>query len=279
MRAIAILGILAAAGSVGCASTRTIGQAWRGTPLVPGGNDAAQTSAATTSCRVTGDTRVIATHALANELQVNARPGGGYQVVVVDGVEPCLMVDLARDASLLGGPVLGKCPEASRPGRAIATNGTETYLAHETSDDAGQRHLAIGVVTYDWPHASFGVALAGRKTVVEHPLPATAEGAGAEQTDPKLSPAIRDSFLLVWVEGDHVHAQPLFRWAEPAGPQLVVSPLAATEVEHPAVAFAPPNADGREGLVVYAARVLSGFHVLATPVACTSTAGMKRGRG
>lgn len=224
-----------------------------------------------TSCRVAGEAQVIASNTYADDLRVEPAAEGGLQVVVVDAADTCMRVHVASDGRPLGGPMLDRCPAASPPGEATATNGLATYMVHETWDDSESRHLTVGVLSYDWPRAFAGMALPGRRIVVEHTFQAAGDGAVGDATEPKLSPAVRDSVLLVWIQGDAVRAQPLFRSAEPAGPPLRVSDEGAIEVEHPGVAFvrASSSSVAAEGIVSYVARTPTGFHVLATPIVCS----------
>jgi hypothetical protein len=231
-----------------------------------------------TSCRTTGDAQVVASNVFANELQV--RPYlDGFQVMVLDAIDPCLTVDVAPDGRAEFGGVLGDCPAASPPGEAAATNRDGArYIAHETWDASGARHLTVGVQTWDIDLGTglssgrgLGRTRRARPIVVEHPFFTPTGRADDEQTEPKLSAAAGDTFLLVWVEGDVIRGQPVGGWATPAGASLVVSPEGATEVEHPAVAFAPTRTEEAGGMVVYSARTSQGFHVFATPVACTRT--------
>lgn len=228
------------------------------------------------ACRTTGDAQVVASNVFANELQV--RPHlDGFQVMILDAIDPCLTVDVAPDGRAEFGGVLRDCPAASQPGEAAATNADGArYIAHETWDASGARHLTVGVQTWDVDLSTglssgrgLGRVRRARPIVVEHPFFTRTGRADDEQTEPKLSAAAGDTFLLVWVEGDVVRGQPIGGWATPTGAPLVVSPEGATEVEHPAVAFAPTRTDEAGGLVVYSARTSKGFHVFATPVACT----------
>ena len=82
-----------------------------------------------TSCRVTGEARAIATHALADEIQVRATPGGGFAVAILDAVDPCLTVHVGRDGSPLGEPdalPVGAELERTEPKLAVAVR--ETFL-------------------------------------------------------------------------------------------------------------------------------------------------------
>ena len=244
----------------GCGST-AVG-AWTSRGGFPEG-------AARASCQVTGEAQVIASHTYADELQVQPDAEGGFRVIVVDAADTCLRVHVAPDGRPLGGPMLDRCPAASPPGEATATTGLAKYTVHETWDGSDSSHLTVGVMSYDWPRAFAGIALPGRPILIEHTFQAAGDGAVGDETEPKLSRAAGDSVLLVWVQGDAVRAQPLFRSAEPAGPPLRVSQESEAEVEHPSVALSPTSSTSAEGIVTYAARTATGFHVVATPVACS----------
>jgi hypothetical protein len=229
----------------------------------PGPNVGFAVDAPEVSCRVAGAPAIVASDVYTGDVQVLTRAEGGYDVVVLDDVTPCLRVGIGAHGEKLG-TVLGECPAPPTPGRASATNGIETYLVRETVDDSGT-YLALGVVTYDWPHAFAGTAREGLRRVVEHRFEVPPGGPGGGAADPALAPFGADHFLLAWTEGDTVRAQPIAGWAEPAGPAITLSPPDLTEIGRPSVAFATPS----EGLVAFAASTPTGFHILSVPLVCS----------
>jgi hypothetical protein len=185
-------------------------------------------------------------------------------VIVVDRVEPCLTIGMAHDGEPQG-TVLGECPRPLPLGRAYASSGVETYEARVVWNDADEPRIVLGVVTYDWPHAEFGAAREGQSRLVEHSFLVPPGGQGGGAADPALASFADDGFLLVWVEGDQVRAQPLWHWAEPTAAPLSIAPEDATDIGRPSVAF-----DGNDGLVAFGARTSNGYHVIATPIACAA---------
>lgn len=206
----------------------------------------------------------MASNVFTGNAQVRARDGGGYDVLVLDDVEPCLSVGIGSDGERLG-TVLADCPTPMTPGRATATNGVETYLVRQTRDHSGTSHLVLGVVTYDLPHPLFGIANEGRSSVVEHPFEVPPGGPGGGAAEPALAPFGPDRFLLAWTEGGTIRAQPIWRWAEPAGSPVVIAAEDIADVGRPSIAFANAN----EALVAFAASTPTGFHILAVPVVCS----------
>lgn len=217
------------------------------------------------NCRVAGAPRIAATNVYGGEPVVQTRRGGfGFDVVVSDQVEPCLTIGMASDGEPLG-TVLGECPQTPPPGRAYAKSPVETYQARVEWLASGEPRIVLGVVTYDWARAAFGVAREGQARLVEHAFPLPPGGPGGGAIDPALASFADDGFLLVWVEGDQVRAQPLWHWAEPTSPPLSIAPEDVTDIGRPSVAF-----DGSDGLVAFSAQTPSGHHVIATPIACAS---------
>lgn len=220
--------------------------------------------AADPTCRVTGEPQIIDSNVWANGVSVRARPADSvFEVAVVD-VEPCLTIDVSRDGRPLGGPTLRPCPPRDPSGNASATNGTETYVAHDERWETEPPHLVLGVFTWDWPHAYAGQAHEGQRRVVERVFVPPPGGSHDGETMPALAAFGHDRFLVAWVEGAEVRALPLARWAEPIGDAITVSPPEARIVAHPSAAFLR---DG-SGLVAFVARTRTGNHLLATPVAC-----------
>jgi hypothetical protein len=143
----------------------------------------------------------------------------------------------------------------------------ETMLAWESHDEP-EPHITLGVVTYDAPHAFFGVAVEGKKRVVERTFfPPGAAREGGERA-PALAAIGHDRFLLAWVDGDveshQLRAQSVVGWGDPLGAPMVLSPSDASVIGRPSVEVGP---DGY-GRVTYVASVDGEFDLLATPIAC-----------
>ncbi len=217
------------------------------------------------NCRIAGSPRIAATNVYSGEPVVQTRRGGfGFDVVVADQVEPCLTIGIAADGEPLG-TVLGECPRPLPPDTAYARSSVETYQARVEWQPSGEPRIVLGVVTYDWAHASFGIARGGQPRLVEHAFPIPPGGQGGGAIGPALAAFADDGFLLVWVEGDQVRAQPLWHWAEPTAAPISIAPQDVTDIGRPSVAF-----DGGDGLVAFSAQTPSGHHVITTPIECAS---------
>jgi hypothetical protein len=111
-------------------------------------------------------------------------------------------------------------------------------LAWESHDEEEPR-ITLGVVTYDAPHAFFGVGIEGTRHLAERTFYAPGEGRGGAVMAPGLAPIGRERFLLAWVEGDlenlQLRAQSVTGWGDPLGPSMVLSPPEAS------VAWGPMN--------------------------------------
>lgn len=214
-------------------------------------------------CHVSGEAQIVASNVWASHVYAVARPGGGYDVTAMD-VEPCLNVVVGPYGAPLGAQSLGACPPVDKSGNATATNGTETYVARDERWESEPPHLVLGVYTWDWPHSYAGQVHEGQRRVVERVFVPPGGGSHTGETMPGLATFGKDRFLVVWVEGDDVRAQPLARWADPIGEAIDVAPPEARVVAHPAAAFAR---DGT-GIVVYLGRTRTGNHLLATPIYC-----------
>jgi hypothetical protein len=217
------------------------------------------------TCRIAGAPRIAATNIYGGEPVVQTRRGGfGFDVVVADQVEPCLTIGVASDGQPLG-TVLGECAQSMPPGSAFARSPVETYKARVEYKASGEPQIVLGVVTYDWAHAQFGIAHEGQPHLVEHAFPVPPGGQGGGAADPALASFADDGFLLVWVEGDEVRAQPLWHWAEATAAPLRIALENTTDIGRPSVAF-----DGSDGLVAFSAQTPSGHHVIATPIVCAA---------
>jgi hypothetical protein len=247
---------------LGCGGARSAVPAPAAAPAV---SPATSGVARAPSCRVAGEPRIAATNIYGGEPVVQTRRGGfGFDVVVADQVEPCLTIGVAPDGQPLG-TVLGECAQSMPPGRALARSSVETYKARVEYKASGEPQIVLGVVTYDWAHAQFGIAHEGQPQLVEHAFPIPPGGQGGGAAEPALASFADDGFLLVWVEGDEVRAQPLWHWAEATAAPLRITMENATDIGRPSVAF-----DGADGLVAFSAQTPSGHHVIATPIVCAS---------
>jgi hypothetical protein len=208
-----------------------------------------------------GEPFVVAPNVYLGDVRASVRKDGGFDVVVVDGVDPCLSVgiDLAGDHL---GTTLVKCPELPADGRSSASNGTATYVARETQD-RGRDALMLGVVTYTDPSNLAGVSYPALPRVVEHPL---VSGARESMRDPALASFGGDGFALAWVQGHQIRVQPIQGWAQLVGTPIDVSLPTTGELGPPALVF-----DGHGGgLVAFATPSEHGLDVIATPIACTN---------
>jgi hypothetical protein len=207
-----------------------------------------------------GPTFVVAPNVYLGDVRLAARRDLGFDVVVLDGIDPCMSVGVDLAGGRLG-TTLVKCPESPPDSRTTASNGRTTYLARETQDQHGRDGLMLGVLTYDSESTMFGVSHPARSRVVEHAMiPSTPEGA----RDPSLASFGGGGFALAWVQGSQVRVQPVQGWAELVGTPLDVAPPTTGELGPPAILF-----DSRgEGLVAFAAQSEHGMDVVATPIAC-----------
>jgi hypothetical protein len=213
------------------------------------------------SCRIMGEPFVVAPNVYLGDVYAATRKDGGFDVVVLDGVDPCLSVgiDLAGDHL---GTTLVKCPQGLGDGRSSASNGTATYVARETQD-RGHDALALGVVTYTDGSSLAGVSYPAQQRVVEHLM---VPGTHESMRDPVLASYGGDGFALAWVQGHKIRVQPIEGWAQLVGTAVDVSPPTTGELGPPALVF-----DGHGGgLVAFAAPSEHGLDVVATPIACTN---------
>jgi hypothetical protein len=217
------------------------------------------------SCRVAGETRVVAENVYGGEAVASARAGGGLEVVLVDQVEPCLHIGLDRDW-VFDGTTLGPCPAGEPSRQTTSRSGVETYLTQQFRGTDGLPHVALGYVQYDWPTKdAFGAVFPARTEDVWHRLFEEGAGPVAGERMPALATFGSDGFFLAWVEDDVVRGVPLTDGAHPATPALDLSPLDVDEIGRPSVAFRP----GGKGLVTFLATTPTGRHALATPLECS----------
>ncbi len=243
-------------GITGCGSARA--------PLAPLAPQAPQASAVVKpapTCRVLGPTFVVAPNVYLGDVHIEPRRDAGFDVVVMDGVDPCMSVGVDAVGNHLG-TTLVKCPPSPADARSSASNGIATYVARETSDRGGRDGLMLGVVTYDSDSTILGVSHAPRARVVEHSMiPATPEGA----RDPVLANYGGEGFALAWVQGGEVRVQPVQGWAELVGTPINVAPPTTGELGPPALVFDRHGV----GLVAFAAQSPSSMDVVVTPIACS----------
>jgi len=213
------------------------------------------------SCRIMGEPFVVAPNVYLGDVYAATRKGGGFDVVVLDGVDPCLSVGIDLAGEHLGTTLI-KCPPSPGDGPSVASNGIATYVARETQD-RGHDALALGVVTYTSGSNIAGVSYPAQPRVVEHLL---VTGTKDSMRDPVLASFGGDGFALAWVQGHQIRVQPIQGWAQLVGKPIDVSPPTTGELGPPALVF-----DGHGGgLVAFAAPSEHGLDVIATPIACTN---------
>ena len=216
------------------------------------------------ACHATGSARVLARRVFVPGGVQAAAQGSGFSVRFATAASHCSEVGW-NDGP--GATQPASCPTAGARTEARAESDGETMLAWESNDDAEPR-IHLGVVTYDAPHAFFGVGIEGKKKIVERTFFAPGSSRDAGQAAPALAPIGHDRFLLAWVDGNveshELRAQSVVGWGDPLGPSMVLSPRDASVIGHPSVAVAPTG----YGLVTYVASVDGEFDVLATPIAC-----------
>jgi hypothetical protein len=226
-------------------------------PVVPASSGAAM-------CHVTGGTKVLARRVFVPGGVVATAQDGTFSVRFAPDSSHCVALDWPT-ATLRTSP--GSCSAAGAETATRANGADETMLAWESHDGA-EPHVALGVATYDAPHAFFGFGMAGARHVVEHPFHVLSPSSRGGETAPVLAPIGHDRFLLAWVDGDveshQLRAQSVVGWGEPLGPSMVLSPAEASVIGHPSVVVAPSG----YGLVTYVASIEGEFDVLATPVSC-----------
>jgi hypothetical protein len=264
------LGLVVAAvlGSFGCATSGVE----RGQPGV-GGVDSegiptvwspgAVTGAA--ACHATSEAKVLARRVFVPGGVEASEKDGNISVRFATAASRCVAVDLASTSD---GPRPASCPSPGAHTTARADSSDETMLAWE-SHDGEKPHITLGVVTYDAPHAFFGVGIEGKRHVVERTFYAPGESRTSEMA-PELAPISHDRFLLAWVEGDveshQVRAQSVAGWGDALGPSMVLSPAEASVIGRPSVVVAPTG----DGVVTYLASMGDEFDVFATPIACST---------
>jgi hypothetical protein len=209
------LGLLtvAALGSFGCATSGT----GRGQGLAT-----APASTGAAVCHATGSAKVLARRVFVPGGVEASVQDGTFSIKFATAASRCAAVDW-RTAS--EGPRPASCPEAGAHTTARADSSDETMLAWE-SHDAEEPHITLGVVTYDAPHAFFGVGIEGKKHIVERTFYAPGATRGAGEMAPQLAPLGHDRFLLAWVDGNveshELRAQSVVGWGDSLGPAMVL---------------------------------------------------------
>jgi hypothetical protein len=263
------LGLLVTAmlGGLGCA-TSGVGRAQ---PAVAGVDSdgipsewapGAVTGAA--ACHATSRANVLARRVFVPGSVEASEQHGSFSVRFATAASRCVAVEWP---SPFEGPRPASCPLPGAHTTARADSSDETMLAWE-SHDTERPHITLGVVTYDAPHAFFGVGIEGKRNVVERTFYAPGASLGHGEMAPELTPIGQDRFLLAWVEGNvegnKLRAQSVVGWGDPLGPSMVLSPEDASVIGRPSVVV---SATGN-GLVTYLASIDGEFDVLATPIAC-----------
>lgn len=215
-------------------------------------------------CHATGKARVVARKVFVPGGVETRAQDGRFSVRFATAASRCVAVAWPSDVEH---PKPASCPT---PGARTATRenaSDETMLAWE-SHDALEPRVTLGVVTYDTPQALFGVAIEGKRKVVERTFFAPGASRDAGQMAPDLAPIGHDRFLLAWVDGNveshQLRAQSVVGWGDPLGAPMVLSPSDVSVIGRPSVAVEP----GGYGLVTYVASIDGEFDVLATPIAC-----------
>jgi len=219
------------------------------------------------TCAPAGPTITVAENVYGGEVVTVVRPDFGFDVVVVDQVEPCLHVGFnahwERD-----GTVLGKCPH-HEPTRVTSRDGSQTFMVRQFKGADKLSHVAVGYVRYDWEEPAPGLPRAAHPTDVWLQLPNThADDPGAESNG-EVAPTVATfgqlGFFAAWIEDDTVLGVPLGASARPAAAPLDLAPQEVTDLGPPSIGFTP----GGHGLVAFTGTTPEGVHAFATPVACT----------
>jgi hypothetical protein len=215
------------------------------------------------ACHPTGKTKVLARKVFVPAGVEASAQDGGFSVRYAAAASRCVVVDWESSSS----PRSASCPA---PGGRTATrenDADETMLAWESHDEP-EPHITLGVVTYDAPHAYFGIAVEGKKRIEERTFFAPGSSRDGGGMAPALAPIGHDRFLLAWVDGNveshQLRAQSVVGWGDPLGAPMVLSPSDASVIGRPSVVVAPTG----YGLVTYVASTDGEFDVLATPIAC-----------
>jgi|HubBroStandDraft_4_1064222.scaffolds.fasta_scaffold95674_2 hypothetical protein len=216
------------------------------------------------ACHATGPAKVLARKVFVPGGVEAVAQESGFSVRFATAASRCSEVGWSHGP---GATQPASCPAPGARSEARADADGETMLAWESNDEPEPR-IHLGVVTYDAPHAFFGVGIEGQKKIVERTFFAPGPRHDAGQSAPALAPIGRDRFLLAWVDGNveshELRAQSVVGWGDPLGPSMVLSPKDASVIGRPSVAIAPTG----YGLVTYVASLDGEFDVLATPVAC-----------
>ncbi len=221
----------------------------------------------TMTCSVSGPTLTVVENVYGSEVAAVTRPDGGFDVVVVDQVEPCLHVGYSRTWERVG-TVLGKCVQREPP-RATSNDGSQTYMVRQFKGGDKLSHIAVGYVRYDWAEPVPGIPRETHPVDVWLQMPNTdLHDPGSEsngESAPTLAAFGAAGFFAAWLENDTVLGVPLGASARPAATPLDLAPEAVTDLGPPSVAFTW----GGRGLVAFTGSTDGGVHAFATPVTCT----------
>jgi len=216
------------------------------------------------ACHATGTPKVLARGAFVPRGVQATEQDGGFTIRFASAASRCVAVDWASDP---GAPRAASCPAPGPQTTARADARDETLLAWESRDEE-QPRIKLGVVTYDAPHAFFGVGIEAKQHVVERTFYPPGAGRDGGQMAPELAPIGHDRFLLAWVDGNveshALRAQSVAGWGDPLGASMLLSPSEASVIGRPSVVVASTG----YGLVTYLASIDGEFDVLATPIAC-----------
>jgi hypothetical protein len=216
------------------------------------------------ACHASGNAKVLARKVFVPAGVEASAQDGSFSVRFATAASHCVAVDWPLASA---GPQPASChaPAARTEARADASD--ETMLAWESHDEP-ESHITLGVVTYDAPHAFFGMGIEGKKKLVERTFFAPGASRDGAQMAPALAQIGHDRFLLAWVDGNveshELRAQSIVGWGDPLGPSMVLSPKDASVIGRPSVVVAPTG----YGLVSYVASIDGEFDVFATPIAC-----------
>jgi hypothetical protein len=255
-----VLGLLSAVGMAGCATSEGAGAAAARAPAAQ-----APLSASGSPCRVTGEARVVASHVYVPAGVEASLDDGRATIRFAPSKASCAVARaLPTSGRFVTDGTAGECPGDARD--VVATSEGETIIARESRPDGRAPHIELGVVVHDVP-SLVGFSARDPDRVVERAF-APPQASSSGEKNPGLAPLPGERFLLLWVDGDSeghsLRAQPVADWGTPVGPAFDLSPSDVSVIGRPSAAVGP---DGR-GLVAFLASSVSGFDVLATPIAC-----------
>jgi hypothetical protein len=214
-------------------------------------------------CTVAGPTLTVAENVYGGEVVAIARPDGGFDVVVVDQIEPCLHVGFSKHLEN-DGTVLGPCPRHESP-RVTSKDGSQTYLVRQFKGDDKLSHIALGYVRYEWTTPLPGVPREVHATDVWQQLPSVTPNESNGESSPTIATYGETGFFVAWVADETVLGFALTASARPAMAPIDLAPQDTGDIGPPSVAFTHSG----HGLVAFTASTPDGVHAFATPVTCS----------